>query len=145
MSSGWLGSQRNRFDSATSASPKLSGSSDAFDPEQFAAAGMTVEAERLGSAITRTRDWLLDNQHPDGFWVGELEGDTILESEYILLLTWLGRGDSEEVRRCARYIEQQQLSTGGWAIYPGGPLEISASVKAYWAMKIAGHDPGEEC
>lgn len=145
MSSGWLGSQRNRFDSATSASPNLSGSTDAFDPEQFAAAGMTVEAERLGFAITRTRDWLLDNQHPDGFWVGELEGDTILESEYILLLTWLGRGESEEVQRCARYIEQQQLPDGGWAIYPGGPLEISASVKAYWAMKIAGHDPGEEC
>ena len=71
MSSGWLGSQRNRFNSATSTSSNLSGSSDAFDPELFAATGMTVESERLGAAITRTRDWMLDNQHPDGFWVGE--------------------------------------------------------------------------
>lgn len=144
MGSGWLGSQRRRFESAASDSSPSEEATDSFDPELFAATGATPESERLGLAIARTRDWLLDNQHPDGFWVGELEGDTILESEYILLLTWLGRGDSEEVRRCARYIEQQQLSTGGWAIYPGGPLEISASVKAYWAMKIAGHDPGEE-
>ncbi|MDA0283576.1 MAG: terpene cyclase/mutase family protein [Planctomycetota bacterium] len=140
MRSGWLGSQRNRFDSSASGAP----SGDGFDPELLASMGSTVESERLGIAITRTRNWLLDQQHPDGYWVGELEGDTILESEYILLLTWLGRGDSEEVRRCARYIAQQQLSTGGWAIYPGGPLEISASVKAYWAMKIAGHSPAEE-
>ena len=126
MDSGWLGSQRNRFASSTSASPGLPGSSDAFDPELLAASGVTTESERLGTAITRTRNWLLNEQHPYGFWVGELEGDTILESEYTLLLTWLGRGESEEVQRCARYIEQQQLPTGGWAIYPGGPLEISA-------------------
>lgn len=144
MSSGWLGSQRNRFESSASTASATAAGSDTFDPELLASMGLSAEAGRLGTAITRTRNWLLDHQHPDGFWVGELEGDTILESEYILLLTWLGRGDSEEVRRCARYIEQQQLSTGGWSIYPNGSLEISASVKAYWAMKIAGHTPDEE-
>lgn len=114
-----------------------------FDPELLATAGPTEETERLGRAITRTRDWLIEQQHPDGFWVGELEGDTILESEYILLLTWLGREHSDDVQRAARYIEQQQLPTGGWAIYPGGPLEISASVKSYWTLKIAGHSADE--
>ena len=143
MSSGWLGSQRIRFETAVSAASQSAGTADTFNPELLSA-GATVESERLGSAIVRTRDWMLKNQHPDGFWVGELEGDTILESEYVLLLTWLGRGDSEQVRRCARYIERQQIPTGGWAIYPGGPLEISASVKAYWAMKIAGHSADEE-
>ncbi|MFQ5734537.1 MAG: hypothetical protein ACE5KM_21590, partial [Planctomycetaceae bacterium] len=49
----------------------------------------------LSLAIDRTRDYLLGEQHPDGYWVGELEGDTILESEYILLLAWLGREHSE--------------------------------------------------
>ena len=84
---------------------------------------------------TKTR---ISIQHDDGFWCGELEGDTILESEYILLLTHLGRGQSDKSLRCANYIRQQQLAEGGWAIFPGGPLEISASVKSYFALKIVG-------
>jgi squalene-hopene/tetraprenyl-beta-curcumene cyclase len=142
MSSGWLGSQRMRFDKHRVDSNQAP--ADDFDPDLLAAAAPTEELEKVCHAITRTRDWLLDQQHPDGFWVGELEGDTILESEYILLLTWLGRENSEEVQRAARYIEKQQLDSGGWAIYPGGPLEISASVKAYWTLKIAGHSEDEE-
>jgi squalene-hopene/tetraprenyl-beta-curcumene cyclase len=131
-----------RFDQERLDSPR--NTADEFDPDLMATAALTPESARLGQAVTRTRNWLLAQQHPDGFWVGELEGDTILESEYILLLTWLGRDDSHEVRRAANYIEQQQLETGGWAIFPGGPLEISASVKAYWALKIAGHSIDEE-
>ncbi|HID23273.1 MAG TPA: squalene--hopene cyclase, partial [Planctomycetaceae bacterium] len=50
----------------------------------------------------------------------------------------------ERARRAARYIRQQQLPTGGWAIYPGGPLEISASVKAYFALKLTGHSPDSD-
>lgn len=95
-------------------------------------------------AVSGARDWLLARQSPEGYWLGELEGDTILESEYVLLLVWLGRGNSEIVRKCARYIFEQQLPTGGWALYPGGPLEISSSVKAYWVLKIAGYDPSSE-
>ena len=143
MSFGRLGSQRISMEQ-DSATQHASGSAPHFSPEMLASLGLTDESERLGNAIVRTRDWLLSQQYPDGFWVGELEGDTILESEYILLLTWLGHGDSEEVRRAARYIENLQLESGGWAIFPGGPLEISASVKAYWALKIAGHSANEE-
>lgn len=95
----------------------------------------------LRAALQQTRDWLLAQQHEEGFWLGELEGDTILESEYILLLAYLGQGQSEIARECAAYIRTQQLPTGGWAQYPGGPLEISGSVKAYWALKITGTDP----
>ncbi len=137
MSSGWLGAQR-RFDDS-SFSPALA---DAL-PSELGVAPGNLEDAPLYEAIGRTRDWLIKQQHKDGYWVGELEGDTILESEYILLLTWMGQGESEEVRRAAKYIERQQLAAGGWAIYPGGPLEISASVKAYWALKIAGHRPDE--
>ena len=138
MSSGWLGAQR-RFDETffgVGASNNLT--------SELGVAGTNLEDTPVYEAIAKTRDWLVAQQHADGYWVGELEGDTILESEYILLLTWLGHGDSEEVRRAARYIEGQQLETGAWAIYPGGPLEISASVKAYWALKIVGHSPDEE-
>ncbi len=93
----------------------------------------------LGRAISSAVDFLINRQHEQGYWVGELEGDTILESEYILLLTYLGEENSDRVQHAAQYILQQQGEHGGWSLYPGGPLEISASVKAYWALKIAGH------
>jgi len=94
-------------------------------------------------AIRRTRQWLLSQQHADGSWCAELEGDTILESETILLLAFLGREDSELARRAAAYLVEQQLPEGGWAMYPGGAVEVSGSVKAYFALKLTGHDPSE--
>jgi len=98
----------------------------------------------LRAAIVRTQQWLLAEQQPEGYWVGELEGDTILESEYILLLAYLGRQDSREAQQAARYILRQQLPDGGWSMYPGGAVEISASVKAYFALKLTGHDANAE-
>jgi squalene-hopene/tetraprenyl-beta-curcumene cyclase len=77
----------------------------------------------------------------DGHWVGELQGDTILESEYILLMAFLGRERNEAVAKAARYLLRQQMPEGGWNNYPGGPVELSVSVKAYFALKLAGHDP----
>jgi squalene-hopene/tetraprenyl-beta-curcumene cyclase len=99
---------------------------------------------RSGAAVSLTRDWLLARQHDDGHWCAELEGDTILESEYILLLAWLGREQSPIAHKCAAYIIEKQLPTGGWAMYPGGRMEISGSVKAYFALKLTGHDPQAE-
>jgi len=73
-----------------------------------------------------------------------LEGDTILESETILLLAFLGHEDSELAQRCAAYLVEKQLPEGGWAMYPGGGVEISGAVKAYFALKLTGHDPSAE-
>ena len=95
-------------------------------------------------AIAAARDWLLARQHPAGYWCGELQGDTILESEYILLLAWLRQENSPIARKAAEYIRREQLPGGGWAMYPGGKLEISGSVKAYFALKLTGHDPNAE-
>ena len=100
--------------------------------------------ENLPHAIDRTRQWLLARQQHDGHWCAELEGDTILESEYILLLAWLGHEDAPLARKCARYIAEKQLPTGGWAMYPGGQIDVSGSVKAYFALKLTGHDPQAE-
>jgi squalene-hopene/tetraprenyl-beta-curcumene cyclase len=94
----------------------------------------------LDVAIAATRNWLVDQQHADGFWCGELEGDSILESEYILLLAWLGRANGEAAQRAANYLVETQRADGGWAMFPGGPLEISGSVKAYFSLKLTGHD-----
>ena len=76
-------------------------SSDGFENESSPKAAMRspVNMRMAGSlrrAILRTQQWLLAEQQPDGYWVGELEGDTILESEYILLLAFLGRHDTPD-------------------------------------------------
>ncbi len=96
---------------------------------------------RAGAA---TAEWLRERQAADGHWRGPLEGDTILESEYILLLAWAGRLDCPHVPGAVRRILREQTTEGGWAIYPGGPVDVSASVKAYLALKICGHRPDSE-
>ena len=91
-----------------------------------------------------TAGWLRDRQHDDGHWRGPLEGDTILESEYLLIRAWAGRLDADVAAAAARRILREQLPTGGWAIHPGGPVDVSASVKAYLALKLVGEDPESE-
>lgn len=103
-----------------------------------------LSPSRVAASLEKARDWLLARQAPDGHWCGELEGDTILESEYILLLAFLGQGQSQRAKEAAAYMLDQQQPHGGWAIFPHGPLEISASVKAYLALKITGHDPNAD-
>lgn len=95
-------------------------------------------------SVGLTAGWLSKRQGADGHWRGPLEGDTILESEYILILTWAGRRDEPHLAGAAARILREQLPGGGWAIYPGGPVDISASVKAYLALKILGHDQQSE-
>lgn len=95
----------------------------------------------VDDAVSSARRALLDLQRPDGHWCGELEGDTILESEYALLLHFLGREDDPKLRKLAGFLRSRQQSHGGWSIYPGGPAELSASVKAYFVLKLAGDDP----
>jgi len=70
---------------------------------------------------------------------GELEADTTLESDYILLHALLGTGNQERFRKAANWIIQHQNEDGGWSIYASGPSNVSASVKAYFGLKLAGY------
>lgn len=106
--------------------------------------GRSAVEGRLAGAIERTRDWLLARQYQDGHWEAELEGDSILQSEYILLLAFLGREGSEPAQAAARTLLAQQNAEGSWGQYPGSAIDISASVKAYFALKLTGHDPQSE-
>jgi squalene-hopene/tetraprenyl-beta-curcumene cyclase len=101
----------------------------------------SATAEGVRRAIQMARDYLLKIQHPDGYWCGELEGDTILESEYVLTMQFIGRLHSDKTRKAGNYIRSQQLPGGGWSIYKGGPAEVSASAKAYFVLKLLGDDP----
>ena len=93
------------------------------------------------NAVEAAKRYLLATQAADGHWVGELEGDTILESEYVLTMHFLGRTGEERIRKAAEHLRRRQLPTGGWAIYEGGPAEVSSSVKAYFVLKLMGDDP----
>ncbi|MDW8242629.1 MAG: squalene--hopene cyclase [Thermogemmata sp.] len=94
--------------------------------------------EEVSHTVERARQALLAQQRPDGHWRAELQGDTILESEFILLLAIVGQRDDPRLPKLANYIRRQQMAEGGWSTYPGGPPDVSVSVKAYLALKIAG-------
>ena len=96
-------------------------------------------ASRVSAALDGARKRLFALQHEEGYWCGELEADTTLESDYILLHALLGTGNPERFEKTARYILEHQNEDGGWGIYAGGPSNISASVKAYFGLKLAGY------
>jgi squalene-hopene/tetraprenyl-beta-curcumene cyclase len=99
--------------------------------------------DRLRVAIQAAREYLFSTQDADGYWCGELEADTTLESDYIFLHTLLGTRNEERFQKAIREIARHQNEDGGWPIYHGGPSNISAAVKAYFAFKLCGHHADE--
>ena len=95
----------------------------------------------LDESLDRASAFLIDLQHDDGYWLGELEADTTLESDYIFYLHVIGKFDHTRVHKLAEYVRCRQLSDGGWNIYQGGPSGVDATVKAYFALKLAGDAP----
>jgi len=96
-------------------------------------------SSRVAAATEATRRFLFTQQHEDGYWCGELEADNTLEADYIILHTMLGTVNPERFAKAARYILEHQNEDGGWSIYKGGPSNVSASVKAYFGLKLAGY------
>jgi len=96
----------------------------------------------LDAAIARSVESLLSSQHADGHWVFELEADATIPAEYILLQHYLDTVDPELEARVARYLRTTQGADGGWPLFFSGAMDLSASVKAYFALKAAG-DPAD--
>jgi squalene-hopene/tetraprenyl-beta-curcumene cyclase len=109
-----------------------------FAPSWASSHPMFPSSNSPERAMAATREWLIESQSDEGFWHGELEGDTILESEYVLLMTYLGRLEDPACVKMGRTILDEQNADGGWSIYPGGPPNISATVKAYFVLKLLG-------
>ena len=98
--------------------------------------------ERLNESIRRARDRFLNIQNDKGYWVFDLEADTTIPSEYILLQRFLGREIPDSLKtRFANYLRNRQLDSGGWPLYYEGEGNVSASVKAYFALKHLGDSP----
>ncbi len=97
-------------------------------------------APGLEAAIGRATEALLQLQHEDGHWVFELEADATIPAEYILLKHFLGEPAPVELEaKIARYLQRIQGAHGGWPLFHDGGFNISASVKAYFALKMIGN------
>src|SRR6059058_6194302 len=108
------------------------------DASQFAAAPPLDAVERL---VSRATGALLETQRPDGHFVFELEADATIPSEFILLKHYLGEPEDLELeRKIGVYLRRIQGEHGGWPLYHGGAFDISATVKAYFALKMIGDD-----
>src|SRR5579872_2056319 len=112
------------------------------------------QARRIAAAIDKSAAALWRQQHPDGYWCGELTADSTLESDYILLQLWMHKASPDTaawnppsrtaIDGACRFILERQLPDGGWNIFPGGVSEINATVRAYTGLKIAGHNPAAD-
>lgn len=100
--------------------------------------------DRLSEGINRAAAYLLTVQNPSGgYWVGELEADSTLTSEYVMLRHFVDRVDPLREKKAVRYLLESQLPDGSWSIFHGGPSDLSATVKAYFALKLAGLSPAD--
>jgi squalene-hopene/tetraprenyl-beta-curcumene cyclase len=97
---------------------------------------------RLDRAIERALGAVLEEQKSDGHWVYELEADATIPAEYILMVHFLGeQPDAALEARLGRYLRRVQGVHGGWPLFHGGAYDPSASVKAYFALKMIGDSP----
>ncbi|QAU24770.1 squalene--hopene cyclase [Dyella sp. M7H15-1] len=106
----------------------------------------TAETSGLNAAIERGRAALLARQHQDGHWCFELESDATITAEYILMMHFMDDIDDVLQEKMARYLRDTQVkhTHGGWSQYHGGDIDLSCTVKAYFALKATGDDPEAE-
>ena len=95
----------------------------------------------IETAIGRAAATLADLQRTDGHWVFQLEADATIPAEYILLQHFLDRTEPALETKIARYLRDGQADHGGWPLFHDGAFDLSASVKAYFALKMIGDDP----
>lgn len=98
-------------------------------------------APTLEAAIIRARDALGQQQHSDGHWLFELEADATIPAEYVLLEHFLDRIEPELEAKIGVYLRSIQGKHGGWPLFHDGAFDLSASVKAYYALKAIGDAP----
>jgi squalene-hopene/tetraprenyl-beta-curcumene cyclase len=125
--------------SSSSSSTSYSSSSSSSYSSSSSSSSLTFSPFELRRAIYSTQQFFFTHQHPDGYWVAELEGDALLQSETILLLAFLGEEKSDLANQCAIHLLDTQLPDGGWGMYTGSKSDINNTVKAYFALKLTGH------
>src|SRR5437762_13214652 len=106
---------------------------------------MTVvqELTSLDTAVELGTERSLSLQHPDGWWKGELESNATMIAQHLLLLHFLGLRDPETDRLLANELLARRREDGTWSIWFEGPADLSVTVEAYAALKLAGVDAGD--
>ena len=96
--------------------------------------------DEISEAVEKTQRYFTSSQHPDGYWWFELESNVTITAEYLMLLVFAGIEDEIKISKMANHILKQRRPDGTWAIYKGGRGDISTTVEAYFALKLAGYD-----
>ena len=106
---------------------------------------MTVvqELTALDSGVERATERLFSLQHPDGWWKGELESNATMIAEHLFLLHFLRLRDADTDRLLANELLARRRGDGTWSIWFDGPADLSVTVEAYTALKLAGVDAGD--
>jgi squalene-hopene/tetraprenyl-beta-curcumene cyclase len=99
-------------------------------------------APQAALALERGLQRLLELQHADGYWKGELETNVTIDAEDLFLRHYLGLLEPVQTAATAHWIVSKQRGDGSWATFHGGPADLSTTVEAYVALRLAGHDPG---
>src|SRR5271163_3475894 len=108
---------------------------------EVTARGSQISPRSLDGAIATATDALLAAQQPNGHWVFELEADATIPAEYVLMRHYLGEpADGELEAKIATYLRRRQGAHDGWPLFHDGDFDMSASVKAYFALKMIGDD-----
>jgi squalene-hopene/tetraprenyl-beta-curcumene cyclase len=97
-----------------------------------------TESSPLDRAIAESRDALIEQQHAQGYWLYELEADCTIPAEYIMMMHFLDEIDAALESKIANHLRSKQAEHGGWPLYHNGELDLSCTVKAYYALKLAG-------
>jgi len=108
-------------------------------PEPAAAPDDLGVAAALDAAVSLLRS----QQQPAGWWKGDLDTNVTMDAEDLLMRAFLGISTPEATEPTARWIRSQQRADGSWAVYPGGPGDLSTSAEAWVALRLAGDGPEE--
>jgi squalene-hopene/tetraprenyl-beta-curcumene cyclase len=114
----------------------------ALSVSAFAVTGPLPEV--AADTLAKARDHLLGLQDPRGWWIGELETNVTMDAEDVLLRHFLGILTKTDAEETAVWIRSQQRADGTWANFYDGPGDLSTTVEAYVALKLAGDDPDAE-
>ena len=95
-------------------------------------------AQEVESAIKKTHGFFLSEQHEDGYWWYELESNSTITAEYLMLLHFLGLEDRRRDKMIASYLLDKQRPDGTWPIHWGGPGDLNCTIESYFALKLAG-------
>ena len=99
------------------------------------------DSSPLDRAIAEARDALMAQQHEQGYWLYELEADCTIPAEYIMMMHFLDELDAALESKIANHLRSRQAEHGGWPLFHGGEMDLSCTVKAYFALKLAGDKP----